>query len=295
MSKIFLYPVLALILFISSCGKDEKRSDAFGNFEAVETIVSAEATGKLIDFNIEEGQVIDKDVKVGSIDADQLSLKKQQLEAQKNTIKTKFKNVFSQINVYQEQKKVSQVEKNRIEQLLKDDAAPTKQLDDINGSINVLNKQIASIESQNSTTMQELKSLDVQIQQVQDQIDKSAVINPVKGTILMKLAEQSEIVNYGKPLYKIADISMMELRVYVSGEQLPGIKIGQTVKVLIDAGKKEFKELEGTISWISSKSEFTPKIIQTKEERVNLVYAVKVRVSNDGSLKIGMPGEVIFK
>jgi HlyD family secretion protein len=295
MNKIFLYPVLALILFISSCSKDEKRSDAFGNFEAVETIVSAEATGKLLDFNIEEGQVIEKDVKVGSIDADQLSLKKQQLEAQKNTIKTKFQNVFSQINVYQEQKKVNQIEKNRIEKLLKDDAAPTKQLDDINGSINVLNKQIASIESQNSTTMQELKSLDVQIQQVQDQIDKSAVINPVKGTILMKLAEQSEIVNYGKPLYKIADISMMELRVYVSGEQLPGIKIGQTVKVLIDAGKKEFKELEGTISWISSKAEFTPKIIQTKEERVNLVYAVKVRVSNDGSLKIGMPGEVIFK
>jgi HlyD family secretion protein len=295
MNKIYLYLLLSLILLISSCGKNEKRSDAYGNFEAVETIVSAEATGKLIDFNVEEGQLIDKDVTVGNIDADQLSLKKRQIEAQKNTIKTKFKNVFSQINVYQEQKKVNQVEKNRIEKLLKDDAATTKQLDDINGSINVLNKQIASIESQNSTTIQELKNLDVQVQQVQDQIEKSAIINPVKGTVLMKLAEQSEIVNYGKPLYKIADISTMELRVYVSGEQLPGIKIGQTVKVLIDAGNKEFKELEGTISWISSKSEFTPKIIQTKEERVNLVYAVKVRVANEGSLKIGMPGEVIFK
>lgn len=295
MNKIYLYLTLALVLLISSCGKEEKRSDAYGNFEAVETIVSAEATGKLLDFNIEEGQVIEKDVKVGSIDADQLSLKRQQLEAQKNTIKTKFKNVFSQISVYQEQKRVNQVEKNRVERLLKDDAATTKQLDDINGSINVLNKQISAIESQNSTTMQELKGLDVQIQQVQDQIDKSAVINPVKGTVLMKLAEQSEVVNYGKPLYKIADISTMELRVYVSGEQLPNIKIGQTVKVLIDAGKIGYKELEGTISWISSKAEFTPKIIQTKEERVNLVYAVKVRVANDGSLKIGMPGEVVFK
>jgi HlyD family secretion protein len=295
MNRIFLYLLLSLTLFISSCGKNEKRSDAYGNFEAVETIVSAEATGKLIDFNIEEGQLIDKDVTVGNIDADQLSLKQQQLEAQKNTIKTKFKNVFSQINVYREQKKVNQTEKNRIEKLLKDDAATTKQLDDVNGTLNVLDKQIASIESQNSTTLQELKGIDSQIEQIQDQINKSAVINPVKGTVLMKLAEQSEIVNYGKPLYKIADISTMELRVYVSGEQLPGIKLGQMVRVLIDSGKGGFRELEGSISWISSKSEFTPKIIQTKEERVNLVYAVKVRVTNDGSLKIGMPGEIIFK
>jgi HlyD family secretion protein len=295
MNKINLYMLLFLILSLSSCGKNEKRSDAYGNFEAVETIISAEATGKLVDFNIEEGQLLEKDVTVGNIDADQLSLKKQQLEVQKNTIQTKFKNVFSQIDVYREQKKVNLIEKNRIERLLKNDAATTKQLDDINGGINVLDKQISSIESQNSTTMQELKGLDVQIQQVQDQINKSAVINPVKGTVLMKLAEQSEVVNYGKSLYKIADISTMELRVYVSGEQLPEIKIGQKVKVLIDAGKDGYRELEGIVSWISSKSEFTPKIIQTKEERVNLVYAVKVKVNNDGSLKIGMPGEVIFK
>lgn len=297
MNKIYLYPFLFLFLFLilTSCSKNEKRSDAYGNFEAVETIISAEATGKLVDFNIEEGQLIEKDVTVGNIDADQLSLKKQQLEAQKNTIKTKFKNVFSQISVYQEQKRVNQVEKNRVEKLIKEDAAATKQLDDINGSLNVLDKQISAIESQNSTTMEELKGLDVQIQQIQDQINKSAVINPVKGTVLMKLAEQSEVVNYGKPLYKIADISTMELRVYVSGEQLPEIKIGQIVRVLIDSGKNGFKELSGSVSWISPKAEFTPKIIQTKEERVNLVYAVKVKVANDGSLKIGMPGEVIFK
>jgi HlyD family secretion protein len=295
MNKIYLYLLLPVLLILTSCNKSEKRSDAYGNFEAVETIVSAEATGKLVDFNIEEGQILEKDVTVGNIDADQLSLKKQQLEAQKNTIKTKFKNVFSQISVYQEQKRVNQVEKNRVEKLIKDDAASTKQLDDINGSLNVLDKQISAIESQNTTTMQELKGLDVQIQQIQDQINKSAVINPVKGTVLMKLAEQSEVVNYGKPLYKIADISTMELRVYVSGEQLPDIKIGQMVRVLIDSGKNGFKELTGIVSWISSKAEFTPKIIQTKEERVNLVYAVKVKVANDGSLKIGMPGEVIFK
>lgn len=295
MNKIYISLLIFSGIIFASCGKNERRSDAYGNFEAVETIVSAEATGKLVDFNIEEGQQLEMDITVGNIETDQLSLKKKQLEAQKNTIKTKFKNVFSQMSVYQEQRRVNQTEKERIERLLKDDAATTKQLDDINGSIGVLNKQIASIESQNSTTMQELKSIDVQIQQVQDQIDKSAIINPIKGTVLMKLAEQSEIVNYGKPLYKIADISTMELRVYVGGDQLSEIKIGQTVKVLIDEGKSEYKEFEGTISWISSKSEFTPKIIQTKEERVNLVYAVKIKVKNDGSLKIGMPGEVIFK
>jgi HlyD family secretion protein len=295
MNKIFLYLAFFLLILLTSCNKSDKRSDAYGNFEAVETIVSAEATGKLINFNIEEGQILEKDVIVGNIDADQLGFKKQQLEAQKNTVKTKFKNVFSQINVYQEQKRVSQVEKNRIERLLKDEAATSKQLDDINGNINVLDKQISAVESQNSTTMQELKNLDVQIQQIQDQINKSAVVNPVNGTVLMKLAEQSEIVNYGKPLYKIADISSMELRVYVSGEQLPGVKLGQLVRVLIDSDKNGLRELEGTVSWISAKAEFTPKIIQTKEERVNLVYAVKIKVKNDGSLKIGMPGEVIFK
>ena len=296
MNKITLLIFALLFLSLSSCSKNEKLSDAYGNFEAVETIVSAEATGKLIDFNVEEGQTLEQDAVVGKVDIDQLSYKKIQLEAQKNSIKTRFNNIFSQIAVLQEQKKVNQVEKERIEKLIKSDAATTKQLDDVNGILNVLNKQINSIETQNSTTIQDIKTIDAQIQQIQDQIEKSSVINPVKGTVLMKLAEPSEIVSYGKPLYKIADLTVMELRVYVSETQLPEIKIGQKVKVLIDADKNNFKELEGTISWISSKAEFTPKIIQTKEERVNLVYAVKVRVNNnEGNLKIGMPGEIMFK
>ena len=297
MNKITLLIFALLFLSLSSCSKNEKLSDAYGNFEAVETIVSAEATGKLIDFNVEEGQTLEQDAVVGKVDIDQLSYKKIQLEAQKNSIKTRFNNIFSQIAVLQEQKKVNQVEKERIEKLIKSDAATTtKQLDDVNGILNVLNKQINSIETQNSTTIQDIKTIDAQIQQIQDQIEKSSVINPVKGTVLMKLAEPSEIVSYGKPLYKIADLTVMELRVYVSETQLPEIKIGQKVRVLIDADKNNFKELEGTISWISSKAEFTPKIIQTKEERVNLVYAVKVRVNNnEGNLKIGMPGEIMFK
>ena len=291
-----LNSLFIILIFISfSCSDNEKRSDAYGNFEAIETIVSAEATGKLIEFNVEEGQFVEENATVGKIDTEQLLLKVQQLQSQKKTISTKFKNVYSQIAVLQEQRKINLKEKSRIENLIKDDAATTKQLDDINGIIRVIDRQIASIESQNSTTMQELKSIDVQIEQINDQINKCNVINPVKGTILMKFAEKSEVVAYGKPLYKIADLSIMELRLYISGDQLPEIKLNQNVKVLIDRGKKEYSEYEGEISWISSKAEFTPKIIQTKEDRVNLVYAVKVKVKNDGTLKIGMPGEVVFK
>ncbi len=294
--KIILFLLAGVIAaFAGGCSKDDNRSDAYGNFEAVETIVSSESSGKLLEFNVEEGQTLNEGSVVGYIDTVQLQLKKKQLEAAKNLTRTKFKNVSSQVGVYQEQRKVALREKDRIERLLKDNAATGKQLDDINGSIDVLNRQIAAVETQNNTTNEELKNYDVQIKQIDDQLSKSTVVNPVNGTVIMKFIEQSEVVNYGKPLYKIADLSVMELRVYVSGSQLPEIKIGQTVKVLIDNGKSEYRNLEGEIFWISSKAEFTPKIVQTKEERVNLVYAVKVRVKNDGSLKIGMPGEVVFK
>lgn len=293
--KNLLIIISVSVLLISGCSNEKQKSDAYGNFEAVETIVSSESSGKLYELNVEEGQLIEANKIVGYIDTSQLYLKKLQLAQQKNTTRTKFKNVSAQISVLQEQKRVAIREKERVERLLKDNAATGKQLDDINGSIDVINKQISSIDIQNSTTNEELKGYDVQIQQVVDQLEKSNITNPVKGTVIMKFAEQGEIVNFGKPLYKIADISIMELRVYVSGAQLPEIKLGQKVKVLIDDGKAGYKTLEGDISWISSKAEFTPKIIQTKEERVNLVYAVKVKVVNDGTLKIGMPGEIMFK
>jgi len=294
MKNILILISLSVIL-LSGCSNDKQKSDAYGNFEATETIVSSESSGKLYELNVEEGQIIDANKIVGYIDTSQLYLKKLQLAQQKNTTRTKFKNVSSQISVLQEQKRVAIRERDRVERLIKDNAATGKQLDDLNGSIDVINKQISSIDIQNSTTNEELKGLDVQIQQVVDQLQKSNITNPVKGTVILKFAEQGEIVSFGKPLYKIADISIMELRVYVSGSQLPEIKLGQKVKVLIDDGKANYKTLEGEISWISSKAEFTPKIIQTKEERVNLVYAVKVKVVNDGSLKIGMPGEIVFK
>lgn len=287
--------IITVLMFLDGCSNNKQKSDAYGNFEATETIVSSESSGKLNEFNVEEGMLIEAGETVGYIDTNQLYLKKNQLAQQKNTTRTKFKNVSAQVSVLQEQKRVALREKERIERLLKDEAATGKQLDDINGSIDVINRQINSIEMQNTTTNEELKGLDVQIAQVVDQLQKSSITNPVKGTIILKLAEQGEIVSFGKPLYKIADISTMELRAYVSGAQLTEIKLGQKVKVLIDDGAKGYKTLEGEISWISSKAEFTPKIVQTKEERVNLVYAFKVRVVNDGSIKIGMPGEVVFK
>ncbi len=293
--KNIIIPLLAISVFIASCTKKDNRSDAYGNFEAVETIVSAEASGKILQFNVEEGQKLEQDAVVGYIDTVQLHLKKLAVTEQKKTVGTKFKSISTQVAVLEEQKRVNLREKARIERLIKDEAATGKQLDDVNGAIDVINRQIASVKSQDETTRQEMKGYDAQAEQIVDQISKSNIVNPVSGTVVLKLAETSEVVTFGKPLYKIADLSEMELRVYISGAQLPEIKLGQKVKVLIDNGANDFRSLEGVISWISDKAEFTPKIIQTKEERVNLVYAVKVKVKNDGSLKIGMPGEIIFK
>ncbi|HPS65071.1 MAG TPA: HlyD family efflux transporter periplasmic adaptor subunit [Ignavibacteria bacterium] len=287
-------PVLLLAAAFTSCSNSERKSDAYGNFEAVETIVSSEASGKLIYFNVEEGMQLDSGALIAVVDTSQLYLQRQQLSSQKKVVSTKFSNVKAQTDVIEEQKKVNETEKNRIEKLLQDKAASQKQLDDINGSISVLDKQKSSVQSQNSTTKEELGNVETQIKSINDKIQKCYIVNPVKGTVLMKLTEPSEVVSFGKPLYKIADLSVLELKVYVSGAQLSSIKLGQKVKVLIDAGRETSKTLEGEISWISSKAEFTPKIVQTKEERVNLVYAVKIRVKNNGELKIGMPGEVLF-
>ncbi len=288
--------VAAFFSFISySCSEKSQKSDAYGNFEAVETTVSSEASGKLIEFELNEGEYIESGKKIGLIETSQTELKIKQLEYQKNVISSKFKTIDLQAGVLEEQKKNSLREKIRIEKLLLDNAATGKQLDDINGNINVLDKQILQIKTQILSTKEEIKTIEAQIAQLRDQLEKSSVVNPVSGTVTLKLAEQSEIVVYGKPLYRIADLSNLDLKVFISGEQLSSVVLGQKVKVLIDKGKDSYKEYIGTVFWISPKAEFTPKIIQTKEERVNLVYAVKVRVENDGLLKIGMPGEVIFE
>jgi HlyD family secretion protein len=187
-----------------------------------------------------------------------------------------------------------QIEKNRIHNMFAENAATKRQVDEIDGRVNVLQEQIKSVETQNAPIINEIESVDVQIQKINDQIQKSKIINPIQGTVLVNYAEPNEVTSFGKPIYKIADISEMTLRVYISENQLASVKIGQKVNVKIDSSK-DSKSYSGTISWIAAEAEFTPKIVQTKEERVNLVYAVKVLVKNDGSLKIGMPGELWLK
>ncbi len=286
-----IFRLLLITSILVSCNKNNDNADGYGNFEATETTISAESNGKLLQFTVEEGETLQKEIVVGYIDTIQLALKKEQLIVSKAVISSKSKGVLSQISVLKSQLKTANISKNRIENLIKSNAGTQKQLDDINGKIDVIRQQIRSVEIQNAPIVNELKSIDIQIQQLEDQIKKSKIVNPINGTVLVKYVEPYEITSFGRPLYKIADLSTMQLRVYVGETQLPNLKIGQEVTVKIDAGEA-MKDYKGIISWIASEAEFTPKIIQTKEERVNLVYAVKIDVKNDGSLKIGMPAEM---
>ncbi|CAH8283226.1 HlyD family secretion protein [Mariniflexile fucanivorans] len=283
--------LIIIILSFTSCGNGNDKADGYGNFEATEITISAENNGKLMQFNIEEGDKVEKDKFIGYIDTIPLTLKREQLEVSKAVISSKSKGVLSQINVLNAQLKTANTNRNRAQNLIKDNAGTQKQLDDVQGEIDVIKNQMRSIEIQNAPVVNELKSMDVQLKQIDDQIQKSKLTNPVNGTVLVKYAEPNEITSFGKPLYKIADLSTMQLRVYISETQLASVKIGQNVTVKIDEADA-MKSYKGTISWIASEAEFTPKIIQTKEERVALVYAVKVDVKNDGSLKIGMPAEM---
>jgi len=286
--------LLALPLFFIGCSGNNKGSDAYGNFEAKEIIVSAEAQGKIIQLNIEEGTLLKQGQLVGFIDTTMLNLQKEQLKAQKQVISTKLTNVNAQIAVQEEQKQTLLNEKNRIEKLFADKAATQQQFDDITGKYDVLVKQINATKTQINSIYGEMDVVDKQSDLLNEQIRKAKISNPIDGTVLEKYIEAGEIATMGKALYKIARLDEIDLRVYVSGAQLPSVKIGQQVKVFVDKDKSTNQEYEGVISWISDQAEFTPKIIQTKEERVNMVYAVKVRVKNDGILKIGMPGEVKF-
>jgi len=260
----------------------------------VQVTVSAESAGRIHYLNADEGMDIDSGKVVALIDTTDLFLKKLQLQTQKSAISVKRSGTKSQIEVQQQQKTNLTIEKNRVTRLIADKAATQKQLDDINGSLELVDRQIASIQTQYAGITEEMQVVERQIAQVSESIRKCYIRNPVRGTVLNKFAEAGEIAAPGRVLYKIADLSVMELKVYVSGVQLPSVKIGQQVEVLIDADKTNNRKLSGVVSWISPKAEFTPKIIQTKEERVNLVYGVKIKVPNDGSLKIAMPAEVNF-
>jgi len=294
MNKLFLILIISSVI-LNSCNNNNGKADAYGNFEAKEIIVSAETAGKILKFPIEEGQKLSENTLVCLIDTSDLFLKKKVIKAQKDALASKYSGIIAQINVSEEQKKVLEIEKNRITNLLKDSAATQQQADNINGKISVLSKQIKQIKTQNKNLFEQLKVFDIQKETIDNQIRKSKIINPVNGTVLTKYAEENELAMPGKPLYKIADLTEMKLRAYISEQQLSSIKTGQKVKVYIDEDNDDMKEYEGIISQISSEAEFTPKIIQTKEERVNLVYAIIIRVKNDDKIKIGMPGEVVFR
>lgn len=280
-----------LILSLVSCNNNNDKAHGYGNFEATEIIVSAENSGRLMSFDIQEGNTLKKEVFVGYIDTIPLALEREKLLMSKEIVTSKSESVLSEISVLQAKLKTAHKNKTRTEKLIADNAGTQQQLDDINGEINVLNQQIRSIESQNAPVINELKTIDVQLKQIDDQIEKSKIINPIDGTVLVTYAEKNEIFSFGKPLYKIADLNTMQLRAFISETQLSTITIGEEVTVKIDSDDT-MKSYSGNISWIASEAEFTPKIIQTKEERVALVYAIKVDVVNDGSLKIGMPAEL---
>ncbi len=288
--RIFFAIIVSLL--IPSCKKDKDKPDAYGTFEATEITISAEANGKILWLNIEEGQVVDSNKMVGLIDTLDLSLKISQAREQQVATSARTEDIEAQVAVQEQNKANVLVEKNRIEKLMKDGAATKKQMDDITASLNLIDKQIGSIKSQYASLNAQVKTFDKQIAQLDKAISDARIINPIQGTVLVKYAEPDEIATYGKPIYKIANISELKLRVYISGAQLPYIKLGQQVEVRYDKDEKTNSKTLGIVSWISQTAEFTPKTIQTKEERVNLVYAVKVVVKNDGTLKIGMPGEI---
>ncbi len=286
--KILLIASMASLLF--SCSTNE-RADGYGNFEATEITVSSEGQGKLEYLNIREGEVLEKGASVGLVDTLPLYLNKQQLLASKAAISSKSGGISSQVAVFNQQMALAKAEQSRIQNMFNESAATQRQLEQVNSQVQVLTRQIQNVQTQNSPIQNEMKAIDAKVAQINDQIEKCKIRNPLKGTVLNQYMESSELVTYGKPLYKIANLDSMTLRVYVSENQLAAIQIGQEVGVKIDVGEGQ-KNYSGRIDWISDAAEFTPKIIQTKEERVNLVYAVKVAVVNDGSLKIGMPAEM---
>lgn len=290
---------LGTFMFLLSCNRNKFEHDASGTFEATEVIVSSEANGKLESFQLTEGDQLAKGQYVGYVDSIQLYLKKRQLIATNKAIQVKRPDISVQVSSIKEQIAKAEFEKRRIQRLLADNAATQKQLDDANSQIEVLKKSLNAQENSLSTSVnslnEESNTNTVQVSQIEDQLKKCKIINPIQGTVLNKFVEEKEVVTQGKALYKIADTKNIFLRAYIVSEQLEKIKIGKKVKVFINISEDKQKSYPGTITWISDKAEFTPKTIQTQDERQNLVYAVKIAVTNtDGLIKIGMYGDVDF-
>ncbi len=297
--KLLLYASLSIVL-LSACSGNGGDYDASGSFEATEIIVSAEASGRIEQLAISEGQQLEKGQQIGLIDTTQLYLQKMNLLTNVKGVRAQQPNIVAQTASIKEQISTLQREKQRTTNLIEANAGTQKQLDDINGQIEVLQKQLLASQSTLQKSSQNItaqsSSLDIQIEQIEDRLQKSAIKSPITGMVLNKYAQEGELANMGSPLFKVANINNMTLRVYVTNDQLNNIKLNDKVQVFVDQGDADGnkKTYEGVVTWISDKSEFTPKTIQTKNERANLVYAMKVSVKNDGFLKIGMYGEAKF-
>jgi HlyD family secretion protein len=305
--------LLLLFALLGACKAPAPQADAYGNFESEERIVGAEASGRILALALEEGQTLQAGAVVGAIDSQQLVLKRAQLQASIQAVVAKSPAIGAQLAVFERQSAsvrqqlaTLEREKRRVENLLKNDAATPKQLDDLNAQIEAAQRQLeligeqrsasdASLGVQKSGLLAEVLPLQKQVAQLDDQLAKCRIVNPLSGTVLAQYAEVGEVTAFGRPLYKIADLGTMTFRAYVAGDQLTRVKIGQDVQVLVDAPDGQQQAHAGKLRWVSPKAEFTPKVIQTKEERVHLVYAVKITVPNpDGTLKIGMPGALKF-
>lgn len=288
---------IAAVVLAASCGT-EAEFDAQGTFEATEIVVSSEATGRILNFEVEEGMAVEANQMVGAIDSVQLHLQRKQLVAQQSALLGSRPDVKKQVAALREQIAKQKEELRRVENMLKDGAATKKQKDDIEAQIKILESQLdatlSTLDKNTSTINNNSAALEAQIAALDDRISKCRVISPVGGTVLVKYAEAGELASVGKPLMKIADLDNIYLRAYFTSDQLAKVNLGDEVKVVADFGGEERYDYTGRVAWISSESEFTPKTIQTKDSRANLVYAVKIAVENDGRLKIGLAGEVIL-
>ena len=284
---------------LASCGSNEKEYDATGTFEATEVTVAAEQSGALMEFDVNEGDEITLGKEIGLVDTTQIWLKIQQTGATKEVYQSQKPDMEKQIAATRQQLEKARQDQQRYKELVADGAAPSKMLDDATNQVQVLQKQldaqISSLSTNTNALNKQMAATDVQVSQLQDQLQKCHIAAPIKGTVLEKYVEKGEFVAVGKPLFKMADTEQMFIRAYVTSAQLKEIKVGQKAKVFADYGDGEKKEYEGTVSWISSRSEFTPKTILTDDERADLVYALKVAFKNDGYVKIGMYGEVKFQ
>jgi len=294
--KFTLIIFTALFVFISfSCNNKEQKSDAYGNFEITEVMVAAESNGKLLFLNIEEGMYVEEGQIVGMIDTVDLYLNKLKLESAIKSIKTGKNGIKMEIDVLEQQKENCQKEYERLKNMFYDGAATQKQIDDVTGAISLIDKQIIAANFKYHINDSEIEANQINIRQINHAITRCKIISPISGTIISKQLQKGEFAAAGRPVFKVANLDDMILRAYISGDQLAHVQIGQNVEVLVDYTKDSNKKFEGTVNWISSEAIFTPKIIQTKKERVNMVYPIKISVKNNGEIKNGMPAEVNFK